>query len=265
MNGLNSQVQYSRISTQEVSSLSNDEESNIEEDMTESEIDKRIPTKKSNDNDDLSESAAPPLGSIVRSHSLVIGNDSPNPFSRRPSKARDFTYAAIFILHFVLVSVLTGTEDLELQESFTKWSWTVMIVTMLGSCLGIAAVFLISDETYREPVLSYGVPLAITSSICFGNILILTKSRFSLVGLIILGIALKDTFSIKSARENLSFTIALLNMAIDVCKPYGTSLTVTCSCILILQTAVLMWWGILFVGLITKQPSEISQLLVGKI
>lgn len=236
---MNTQMQYSRVSQQ----VEEYDESQVEEAII------------SDDNYDV-------LPPAITDNTPVLGSDNPNAFSRRPSKARDFIYALAFFLHFILVSVLSGTEDVELHDSFNSWSSMIMVVTVLGSVIGVAAVVILSNDDLREPVLSHGIPLAIIFEICLGNILLLTKSRYSLIGVIVLIAAFMDLYSYKHGRDNVSFTLALLKMVINICKPYGLSLIFAYASILVTQTFVLLWWGLLFVGLISKAPSGVSELLV---
>ena len=260
MNGIGSQVQYSRVATQELSSGLHSDDS-IDEDGQNSpglESSTRISTKSSAASSNIDENSESP---IIR-HSLVIGNDIPNPFTRRPLKARDLLYAACFFLHFVLVSVLSGTEGLALHDSFTAWSSMVMIATVLGASLGLPLVAIFGGKLI-EGLLTSSIPVAIFGQICFGNVLLLMKSRYSIFGMFFLISSLIDAFSFKASYENLSFTTALFKMSEEICRSYGLSLSFTCFAIIVAQTCVLLWWGVLFVGLITKAPSEISEALVG--
>lgn len=256
-------MQYSRISTEEATSLLKDESLSTDDEELQNGITRAPSTLISDAEVESLRRAAADVGSAPRSHLMVIGNDTPSPFSRRPSKARDFIYAVLFFVHLLLVSAMTGTEDLELKDSFTIWSAAIMVVIISGSCFGIGAVIILSNESSRELILSHSVPLSIVFEICLGNILILTNTRYSLVGLFFVGGAFVDTFSFKSARDNLSFTIALLDMATEICKPYGLSLTITCWAILAAQTGLLLWWGVLLIGLIMDPPSRTSDFLVG--
>lgn len=200
---------------------------------------------------------------LARPQSQIMGNDTPNPFSRRPSKARDFSYAAVFISHLILVSVLSGTEDLELHRSINLWSGLMICTIILGSCLGITAVYLLSRESCRENILYLGVPITIALELVLANIISLSMTKYSFLGLLILAMAIVDSFSLKLARDNLGFTSTLLEMASNICRPYGLSMTIICGVILVAQTALLIWWEILFVGLVSRRPSGISFALVG--
>ena len=255
-------VQYSRISTQESSVLCQEEDSLFGAEYPAE--NGGLPSSASDDETDTLQKTLAEPGSTVRSHSMLIGSNTPSPFLRMPSKPRDYMYAILFFLNLIVVSILTGTEIIELKEHLTMWSTTVLIVSILGSCLGIVAVFLLSEEKCRGYLLSHGVLVSIAFELCLGNILILTSEQYFVMGLILLATAWIDCLSIKASKENAGFTLVLLHMAGDICKPYGLSLTITCLAILVIQTMSLFYWGITFVGLITKDPTIISQLLVGQ-
>ena len=252
-------IQYSRISSQEVQLLANEGETNDEDEHHIGILPDIL----------LSEAAEPETHmnavspTLSRSQSQMMGNDTPNPFSRRPSKARDFSYAAVFISHLILVSVLSGTEDLELHRSINIWSGLMICTIILSSCLGITAVYLLSRESCRENILYLGVPVTIALELILANIISLSMTKYSFLGLLILEMAIVDYFSFKSARDNLGFTSTLLEMASNICRPYGVSMTIICGIILIAQTALLIWWEILFVGLVSKTPTGVSFFLVG--
>ena len=192
----------------------------------------------------------------------MIGSNLPNPSTRRPPKARDLIYALLFIFHLILVSFLCGSEDFALNDSFTVWSWMVIVSTIVGAMAGLPLLSIYGGKL-SEWVVTCCIPIGIFCQICFGNVLLLLQSRYSYLGVILLFISLLETFSYKAAKENLSFTAALLKTSEDILHTYGLSLYVACFFVIIAQTGVLLWWGVLFVGLITKAPSEISELLVG--
>ena len=260
MNGFGSQVQYSRVATQELSSALHGDDSTVEEGQDSSVL--QYPTRALTSSSAASSNIDEKSESSIRRHSLVIGNDIPNPFTRRPLKARDLHYAAFFFLHFGLVSVLSGTEGLALHDSFTAWSSMVMIATVLGASLGLPLVAIFGGKLI-EGIITSSLPIAVLGQICFGNVLLLMKSRYSIFGMFFLISSLIDAFSFKASYENLSFTTALLKTSEEICRAYGLSLSFTCFAIIVVQTCVLLWWGFLFVGLITKAPSEISEALVG--
>lgn len=253
-------MQYSRVFTQEAPLLTDDGGTNGD-DENQHHISVLTDTLTPEEfESDAAINAAQFTSAIPRT--TMMGNSTPNPFSRRPSKARDFSYAAVFISHLILVSVLSGTEDWELHRSMNVWSEMMILTIILGSCLGIAAVYFLSLDSYRENILFIGVPATIALELVLGNIISLS-SRYFLVALPILAMAVIDSLSFKLARDNLGFTSTLLEMASNICRPYGVSMTIICGLILIIQTALLIWWEILFVGLVSRRATNVSLTLVG--
>ena len=50
--------------------------------------------------------------------------------------------------------------------------------------------------------------------------------------------------------------VALIQMVIDVCKHYGSTLTIACITIVAVQTCMLLWWGVYFVSLMSSVDSK---------
>jgi hypothetical protein len=106
------------------------------------------------------------------------------------------------------------------------------------------------------------MPFSIMVEVCLGNVVLLTKSRFSLIGLVILFSAFIDSFWFKSVKENIGFTSAMIDIVRDVCRRYGVSLFIACGAVVAAQTCVLLWWGVFFVGLIANASSGYAELLI---
>ena len=190
-------------------------------------------------------------------HQPITIHDFLTPITRRPSNARDVIYAVFFLLQFVVVCLLSLMERESVQDSLTAYgnagsfSSMFMLVILLASLGGGGVVFVLANDSIRESLLNHGILLSVSFQVCLGNIVLLTKSRFSWIGVVILLMALFDSRRMKQARENISFTSALLQLVIDVCEPYGISLCIACFAIVAAQTCALLWWGVLFVGLIS--------------
>ena len=179
------------------------------------------------------------------------------PITRRPSNARDVMYAVFFLLQFVIVCLLSLMERESVRDSLTAYgnagsfSSMFMLVILLASLGGGGVVFVLANDNIRESLLNHGILLSVSFQVCLGNIVLLTKSRFSWIGVVILLMAFVDSRRMMEARANISFTSALLQLVIDVCEPYGISLCIACFAIVAAQTCALLWWGVLFVGLIS--------------
>ena len=264
-------LKYSRVMTQESSVIISDDDSCELEEGPEEGPDADIVRKENIICLDTTKPVAIRTDSVLEEGSsegslrplaLMIGNNTPNPFTRRPLKARDFSYAILFFLHFVLVSVLSGSEDFILHDSFTTWSSIIIIATILGSIICLPFISLFGGKL-PELIILPSFQIAFFGQIFFGYFLCLLKSIYSVLGIIMILFSFCEIGISTLAAQNLSFYSELLQMARDITKTYGISLSVTCFLIIFGQTCVLLWWGVLAIGLITKQPSEISQTLIG--
>lgn len=198
----------------------------------------------------------------------VVSNNSPVPISRSPTKSRDSMYALFFLIHFIIVGMLSFLEGSSVQSrvfdysNAGSWSSMIMIVVLLGSFVGIAIVAVINLADSRETLLSVGMLMSITLQACLGNILLLLRSSYSFLGVAVLLSALSDSLQYNKAKVGLSFTGALIQTVIEIFKSYGTSLAVACVSIIIAQTFVLLWWGAFFVSLISNVSSASAHYLI---
>lgn len=88
-----------------------------------------------------------------------------------------------------------------------------------------------------------------------------TWRRYSfLAGLVFLS-ALVDSFKYTRARESVSFASAVLSIVISILNRFGLFLVVTCVCLVLAQTFVLLWWGSFFVGLIASVHEAYADIL----
>jgi len=215
-------------------------------------------------NDEISR---PKWGSGVNG-GLRLSNNLMVPISRPPTKPRDGMFALAFVLHFVVVALLGLFEGSSVESAVFdysnagSWSSMIMIVILLGSFCGIAACSIIAYLDTRETILSIGILLSITLQACLGNVLLILKSRYSFLGIIVLASALIDSFSYKKAKDGISFTSALIQMVVDIFRSYGSSLAIACGGIILAQTFLLLWWGAFFVELISTVSSTYAEYLV---
>lgn len=188
---------------------------------------------------------------------VAIRNDKPFPISRPPPKARDWTYALFFLCHFGGILLLSLIEQGSLQHSLvnyskaSSWASMLMIVTLLGSFFGAVLSFAVGWQSVRDGILAASIPFSLVLKVCLGNILLIMRSQYSFLGIIVLLSAIIDTFWNKSARDGVGFTSALLQMVMDTTSLYGVSFIVTCAAIVSVQTCILLWWGSFFIGLIS--------------
>jgi len=206
----------------------------------------------------------------IQGEGISIGNDKPFPISRPPTKPRDGLYAVAFMLHFIFILLLSLAEQNSLKATLLNYeragslSSIVMIVTLLGSFFGaVLAVFIIGGyPNAREQLLQVGLYFSIIAKICLGNVLLLTRSKYSLLGVAILVSAVLDSAWFRPARESLGYSSALVQMSIDVTRQYGVGFFFACAAIISCQTCVLLWWGAFFIGLLTSASPGYADLVV---
>jgi hypothetical protein len=199
---------------------------------------------------------------------IAIRNDRPFPISRPPPKARDWGYAVMFLLHFGGILLLSLIEQQSLHHSLinysraSSWSSMVMIITLVGSSLGAALSFLLGWPNIRDTLLGSGVTFSLVLKICLGNTLLIMRSTYSFLGVLVILSAVVDSFWSKSAKEGVNFSSELLQTVIDTTKLYGISLVVTCAAIVAAQTGVLLWWGSFFIGLVSTVSAKYAILFI---
>jgi hypothetical protein len=204
------------------------------------------------------------------SPTVVLGNDTPVPINRVPTSGRDSLYAVAFWVHVLLVVLLSFFESAALKSSLSlitygkagSWSSMLMIVSLLGAFIGCVLIFLLANWEHRERLMHATLPLSILSQVVLGAILISSKNRYSPLAIIIFMSALVDTFKYSRARAGVPFTTAVLNIVIGILNKYGMILVITCVCIVLAQTVILLWWGSFFVGLISSVHEAYADVLV---
>lgn len=112
----------------------------------------------------------------------------------------------------------------------------------------------------RESVLGIGITFSLILKIAVGNILLIMRSSYSIFGIIILISAVVDAFRVKSAKENLLVTSALIQMTLDSTKVYNLGFFITCSAIVFAQTCILLWWGAFFIGMLATVDPAYAEL-----
>lgn len=122
--------------------------------------------------------------------------------------------------------------------------------------------FLVGWTGARDVLLASGVPFSLVLKVCLGNILLIMRSTYSFLGVLVIISAIVDTFWNKTAREGISFSSALLQMVVDTSKLYGVSFVVTCAAIVAAQTGILLWWGSFFIGLLATVSAQYAVLFI---
>lgn len=188
----------------------------------------------------------------------TIRQNSFLPISKPPSTPRDGLYGILFLLHFLFIALFSVLEHESLSNSFKmygnagSWASLLMTVTLIGSFIGGVLCLLISNPESQRNLFIQGQIFSIIFQICLGNILLLINSHYSIFGIVILTSAFFDSFRFKQALKSINFTCAIVQMSLDIGRAYGFSLLISCSCIVILQTFLLLWWGSFFVGMLSE-------------
>lgn len=199
----------------------------------------------------------------------AIRNDNPFPISRPPTKYRDAMYGLLFILHFVGILLLTLIEQKSLKhavlnfERVGSWASIVMNLTLLSTLTGAGAFFLIKHPDVRAFMISYGILFSQILKICMGNILLIMRSKFSLLGLLFILSAILDGGRYRPAKTAQGFTNTLLQLSLDVNAAYGIGLVICCIGIIAAQTCVLLWWASFYIGLLaTVSPANVAVMTI---
>lgn len=189
----------------------------------------------------------------------ALSSNRPVAISRPPSQPRDSGYALAFMSHFaltVLISFFEGgkrsAEDALLMSSYDAGSWaSVLMIVCLLSCVGgLLFTIGLTDPRVREHILNPAVLLAnIVVQICVGNILLLLNGNYSYVGIYFLICAIIEALRYNVHSSRLAFVGNLIDIVVEVCQAYKSSLAIACVFIVLGQTLALLWWGAFFVSL----------------
>jgi hypothetical protein len=196
-----------------------------------------------------------------------LGNNQPIPITRVPTNGRDTIYAAAFWFHFIIIIMLSLLEGASLETSLIEygkagsWASFFMIATLLGAFLGCLAIFMLANWSNRDEMLSFTIPFSIFSQLVFGITLVAMNTRYSFLASLVFLSALVDSFKYHRARESVGFASAVLSIVISVLNRFGLTLVVTCICLILTQTFILLWWGSFFVGLIASVHEAYADIL----
>ena len=142
-----------------------------------------------------------------------------------------------------------------------SWSSTLMIGTLMGSFLGVVVSVCVSMSV-REILLSFGMPLSIGLQYVVGNVFLALKSEFWYLGTIILLFAVTDTIYYRISHENLKVSISLLDTSISILQKYGWRYSLAVLAIIVMQTCLLLWWGVVFSNVISHVSVGVAVILI---
>lgn len=189
--------------------------------------------------------------------SHAISNSRPFPISKPPVKHRDVGFGIAFLLHFICIFLLSFVENNSLKHAAISyqragsWASIIMISTLLGSFFGaLSLMVLMSFPQHKESILSFCLMFSLVLKICVGNILLIMRSNYSIVGCLVLFSAVWDGIRYKQAKVSIPFTVMMMNAVETILCHYGSRLKIVYAGILAAQTCVLLWWGAFSIGLI---------------
>ena len=199
--------------------------------------------------------------SAIRYEALV-------PISRPPTKGRDVMYYWFFILQLgLLASIGVFSQDNFLRDTIIlysdagSWASTLMIGTLVGSFLGVVLSLGISMSV-REMLVNVGMPFSIVLQFIVGNVFLALKSEFWYIGAMILVCALSDTIYYKISLENIKVSISLLDTGILILQKYGWRYSLAVLVVIVMQTGLLLWWGVVFSNVISHVPVGFATILI---
>lgn len=190
-------------------------------------------------------------------------NDQPHPITRIPSNNRDYFYALSFIVQtivFILLPFLSNSYFSHAVVRYNQagsWASILMIVTLLGTFSGGCITIFLLDNSFRLMFLSFGSAFSIIMKICVGNILLLKRSYFSLLGLLIIVSAALDTRFYKSAKDVAPFSSLLIQIVGNYLGRYGISIIIFAMILSAIHCCVLLWWGAIFVEILSHSEEII--------
>lgn len=199
--------------------------------------------------------------SVIRYEALV-------PISRPPTKGRDVMYYWFFILQLGLsASIGIFSQDNFLHDTIIlysdagSWASTLMIGTLIGSFLGVALSLGISMSV-REMLVNIGMPFSIVLQFIVGNVFLALKSEFWYLGAMILIFAISDTIYYKISQENIKVSISLLDTGILILQKYGWRYSIAVLAVIVMQTGLLLWWGVVFSNVISHVSVGLAVILI---
>lgn len=192
--------------------------------------------------------------------------NAPIPISRAPTSPRDLAYFSAFMFIFIGCSVAGFIHHSGfLQDSFVLyqkaggWKSMLMVATLFGTVIGFFLMFAMFYAPLRENIIKYAVSFSVIAqlllsvTVYFG----IGAQCWPLSVIIAVG-ALCDFTRYKTARELQSFTETTIDLAVKILSEYDTSLIACLVALSVVQTGVLLWLGVIFVGLLTEVHAALA-------
>jgi hypothetical protein len=180
------------------------------------------------------------------------------PISKPPTQRRDKYYPIIFLMVATIMIVISSVIERKpypgslISAKFAgNWVSMIMIAPLLASFAGIALVILLSIPMFRGHLLSSSAIIACVCKLWLGNVFLLTTDLW-IVGVILLLSLIGDGFRYAHSKENLTASLSLIEMGMEVNEPFDSMLTLTCFVVIVVQIFVLLWWGVVFVYVVSE-------------
>ena len=200
--------------------------------------------------------------------------DAPIPISRPPTSPRDLTYSSAYFFTF-LGSSLVGfihhsgflRDSFVLYQRAGAWTDMLMVATLFGTVIGFFLIFALYYPSLREVLLKHAVPFSIGAqvTVAIAAYIGLGPQCWPLSLLVLAG-ACCDIVRYRESVELASFTDATLELAFQILAEYDMTLLAVFCALAVVQTGLLLWWGVIFVGLLTEVHAAaalLSMLVLG--
>lgn len=220
--------------------------------------------------DDLSSHSPPHDPSIplsVSSNNGKIRHETV-PISKPPSQRRDPLYFYAFLLIFLLLILFSSIiQRKPLHGSLIpaayagNWASMIMIAPLLATFTGVGLfLILLFHHNLRQFLMQYSLTLSLLSTVCLGNIILLTTEHWYL-GLGILLTLLWDSLRYHECHDNLASDLTMMELIESINEPYNGLLLYSGVAIVITNMFFLLWWGVITIYTLSEL-SLISGLLL---
>lgn len=194
---------------------------------------------------------------LAQQHSF--GNNSLVLISRVPTTRRDREYAiafAVFIAILFILSFVAAPGDLNAAfiSAGDPGSWVsmVMIATMLGTFLGMVVSVVVYFAELREQIMNASLVVAAVLQILMATIIFIADA-WIVLAVVCLFSAVVDIIKFRKAKQYMTISSELVQMAIDVNFRFGASVVIFVICVGAVQCCVLLWWSASFVSLMSDE------------
>ncbi len=199
-----------------------------------------------------------------------LSYDAAIPISRTPTNPRDLYYWSLYFLCFFVCSIMgfirhSGflEDSFVLYEKAGGWTSMLMVSTLFGCIIGTAVSLGLGYSPIRdfllEKVVTYSIGVQILASV---TMLLLLGVKCWPISIIILSSALCDATRLETYKAASPFIGEQISTSINILSEYGTSFITSMGVLGTLQTALLLWLGVIFVGLLTEVHAGIAALLI---